>query len=90
MRVIAETIDWCYEGGTNPECMKMYAELAKVSVPVATRSVKDFYPESSLQLTEVKGLQKTLDEALQYKRITEKKTEKDAVGMIDIVYKPGK
>ena len=88
MKIVAEAIDWCYEGGTNPECMKMYAEIAKVSVPVATRSVKDFYPKEALQLGEIKGLQKTLDEALQYKRITEKKTEKDAAGMIDIVYKP--
>ncbi|MPZ56448.1 MAG: PhnD/SsuA/transferrin family substrate-binding protein [Rhizobiales bacterium] len=88
MKIVAETIDWCYEGGANPECMKMYAEIAKVPVPVATRTVKDFFPKSALQISEVKGLQKTLDEALQYKRITEKKTEKDAAGMIDIVYKP--
>jgi NitT/TauT family transport system substrate-binding protein len=88
MKIVSETIEWCYQGGTNPDCMKMYAEIAKVPVDVATRSVKDFYPKAALQLTEVKGLQKTLDEALQYKRISEKKTEKDAAGMIDIVYKP--
>jgi len=88
MKIVDETIDWCYKGGTNPECMKMYAEIAKVSEPVATRSVKDFYPKSALQIGEVRGLQKTLDEALQYKRVSEKKTEKDAAGMIDIVYKP--
>jgi NitT/TauT family transport system substrate-binding protein len=88
MKIVADTIDWCYQGGTNPECMKMYAEIAKVSDAVATRSVKDFYPKASLQIGEVRGLQKTLDEALQYKRVSEKKTEKDAAGMIDIVYKP--
>jgi NitT/TauT family transport system substrate-binding protein len=66
----------------------MYAEIAKVTPAVAKRSVEEFYPKSALQISEVRGLQKTLDEALQYKRITEKKTEKDAAGMIDIVYKP--
>ena len=88
MKIVDETIAWCYKGGTNPECMKMYAEIAKVSEAVATRSVKDFYPKEALQIGEIRGLQKTLDEALQYKRVSEKKTEKDAAGMIDIVYKP--
>ena len=88
MKVVVETIDWCYQGGTNPDCMKMYAEIAKVTPDVAKRSVADFYPKSALQVGEVRGLQKTLDEALQYKRITSKKTIEDAAGMIDIVYKP--
>lgn len=88
MKVLTETIDWAYKGDPNPEAMKMYAEIAKVSAAAATRTVKDFYPKSALQMEEIRGLQKTLDEALQYKRISGKKTEKDAAGMIDIVYKP--
>jgi NitT/TauT family transport system substrate-binding protein len=87
MKIVARSIDWAYSG--DPEVYKMYGEIAKVSPEVAKRSVEEFYPKSSLQLGEIRGLQKTLDEALQYKRITEKKTEKDAAGMIDIVYKPG-
>jgi len=87
MKIVAKSIDWAYSG--DPEVYKMYGEIAKVSPEVAKRSVEEFYPKSSLQLGEIRGLQKTLDEALQYKRITEKKTEKDAAGMIDIVYKPG-
>jgi len=87
MKIVARSIDWAYSG--NSEVYKMYGEIAKVSPEVAKRSVDDFYPKSALQLGEIRGLQKTLDEALEYKRITEKKTEKDAAGMIDIVYKPG-
>jgi len=87
MKIVAKSIDWAYSG--DPEVYKMYGEIAKVPPEVAKRSVEEFYPKSSLQLGEIRGLQKTLDEALQYKRITEKKTEKDAAGMIDIVYKPG-
>lgn len=85
IKVIHETIDWSY---SDPKAYEMYAEIAKVTPAVAKRSVEEFYPKSALQISEVRGLQKTLDEALQYKRITEKKTEKDAAGMIDIVYKP--
>ena len=85
IKVIHETIDWSYR---DPKAYEMYAEIAKVTPAVAKRSVEEFYPKSALQISEVRGLQKTLDEALQYKRITEKKMEKDAAGMIDMVYKP--
>lgn len=87
MKVIAETIDWSY---SDPKVYEYYAEIAKVSVPVAKRSVEEFFPKSALQVGEIKGLQKTLDEALQYKRLTSPKTVKEAQGMIDIVYKPAK
>jgi NitT/TauT family transport system substrate-binding protein len=87
MKVVAASIDWAYSG--KPEVYKMYGEIAKVSPEVAKKTVEDFYPKAALQLGKVEGLEKTLDEALQYKRITEKKTVKDAEGMIDIVYKPG-
>jgi NitT/TauT family transport system substrate-binding protein len=88
MKVIHETIEWSYSG--DPKVYEMYGEIAKVTPAVAKRSVDEFFPKSALQIGEVKGLQKTLDEALQYKRITEKKTEKDAAGLIDIVYTPKK
>jgi NitT/TauT family transport system substrate-binding protein len=85
MRIIAESIDWAY---SDPAAYVMYGEIAKVTPAVAKRSVEEFYPKSALQMGEIRGLQKTLDEALQHKMITEKKTEQDAAGMIDIVYKP--
>ncbi len=87
MKVVSQAIDWAYSG--DPEVYKMYGEIAKISPAVAKKTVDEFYPKSALQLTKIEGLQKTLDEALKYKRITEKKTVKDAEGMIDIVYKPG-
>jgi NitT/TauT family transport system substrate-binding protein len=87
MRALSKSIDWAY---SDPKVFTYYAEIAKVTPDVAKRAVADFYPKAMFQLTEIRGLQKTLDEALQYKRISEKKTEKDAAGMFDIVYKPGK
>jgi NitT/TauT family transport system substrate-binding protein len=87
MKIIADTIDWAY---SDPKAYEYYAEIAKVSVPGAKRSVEEFFPKSALQVGEIRGLQKTLDEALQYKRLTSPKTVKEAEGMIDIVYKPAK
>jgi NitT/TauT family transport system substrate-binding protein len=85
MKAIAEAIDWAY---SDPKAIEFYAKVAKVPVAVAKRSVDEFFPKAAFQLGTVHGLQKTLDEALEYKRISEKKTEKDAAGLIDIVYKP--
>jgi NitT/TauT family transport system substrate-binding protein len=85
MQAIAQAIDWAY---SDPKAMEFYAKVAKVSVPVAKKSVDDFFPKSAFNIGTIRGVQKTLDEALEYKRISEKKTEKDAAGLFDILYKP--
>ena len=84
MKALSESIDWAY---SDPKVYPDYAKIAKVTPAVAEKAIKDFYPKSMFQLGEIKRLQTTLDEALQYKRIKEKKTVKDAAGMIDILYK---
>ena len=85
VQVLSKSIDWAY---SNPKVYQYYAEIAKVTPEIAKKAVEDFYPKSMFQLGKIEGLQKTLDEALQYKRVSAKKTEKDAAGMIDILYKP--
>jgi NitT/TauT family transport system substrate-binding protein len=87
MKVYAKAIDWAY---SNPKVFQYYAEIAKTTPEVAKRSVDEFYPKAGLQIAEIRGLQKTLDEALQYKNLSEPKTVKDMAGLFDIVYKPGK
>jgi NitT/TauT family transport system substrate-binding protein len=87
MQVYGETIDWAY---SNPKSIDYFAEDAKVTRDVAQKSVDDFYPKSALQLTEIRGLQQTLDEALETKRLTERKTPADMAGLFDILYKQGK
>ena len=85
MQAIAQAIDWAY---SDPKAIEFYAKIAKVSVPVAKKSVDEFFPKSAFALGTIHGVQKTLDEAFEYKRISEKKTEKDAAELFDIVYKP--
>ena len=45
-------------------------EIAKVPRALAQRTRDEFYPKESLQLAEVKGLDLTLKQALEFKYIT--------------------
>jgi NitT/TauT family transport system substrate-binding protein len=88
MRAMSRAIDWAYTGDA---AIDAYAELAKVPRAFAQRTRDEFYPKASLQLTEVRGLDLTLKQALEYKYITAPLSVADVQkGLIDIVYKPEK
>jgi NitT/TauT family transport system substrate-binding protein len=88
MRAMSRAIDWAYTGDA---AIDAYAELAKVPRAFAQRTRDEFYPKASLQLTEVRGLELTLKQALEYKYITAPLSVEDVQkGLIDIVYKPEK
>ena len=85
MKGVWEAITWMY---SDPKAIEAYAAVAKVSLPVAQRTVKDFFPKSALQIGRIEGFQATLDQAYQYKRLPQPKTAKEMQGLIDILYKP--
>jgi NitT/TauT family transport system substrate-binding protein len=88
MRALSRAIDWAYSGDAGIDA---YAALAKVPRALAQRTRDEFYPKASLQLTEVRGLELTLKQALEYKYITSPLSPADVqAGLIDIVYSPGK
>jgi NitT/TauT family transport system substrate-binding protein len=87
MQVYAKSIDWAY---ANPKSIEYFAEFAKAPRDIAKQAVDEFFPKESLQIGEIKSLDMTLKDALQYKFITSAMTPKDVEGMIDIVYKPPK
>jgi NitT/TauT family transport system substrate-binding protein len=88
MRALSRAIDWAYAGDVGIDA---YAALAKVPRALAQRTRDEFYPKASLQLTEVRGLELTLKQALEYKYITSPLSAADVQkGLIDIVYSPGK
>ena len=88
MRALSRAIDWAYSGDA---AIDAYAALAKVPHALAQRTRDEFYPKASLQLTEVRGLELTLKQALEYKYITSPLSVADVqTGAIDIVYSPGK
>ena len=87
MQVYDKAIQWSY---ANPKAIDYFAETAKVPRDIARQAVAEFYPREALQTGEIKGLDLTLKDALQYKYISSPMTPKDVAGLIDIVYKPSR
>ena len=85
MQVIQKSIDWGY---SNPKAIEIFAQNMKVSRDVAKKAVDEFYPRSAMQIAEIRDLERSLKDALEYKFIQAPKTPKDIAGLFDIVYKP--
>jgi NitT/TauT family transport system substrate-binding protein len=88
IRAVSRAIDWAYTGDA---AIDAYAALAKVPRELAQRTRDEFYPKQSLQLSEVRGLELTLNQALEYKYISAPLSVADVQkGLIDILYTPAK
>src|SRR5262245_29572230 len=87
IRALRRAIDWAY---SDPGAIDNYAEIAKVPRALAQRTRDEFYPKESLQLAEVKGLDVTLKQALEFKYLTAPMSVADAQGLLDILYRPEK
>ncbi len=85
MQVIQKSIDWAYK---DPKAIEIFAKNMKVTTDVAKKAVDDFYPKSAMQLGEIRDLERSLKDALDYKFLPSPKTPKDMAGLFDIVYKP--
>jgi NitT/TauT family transport system substrate-binding protein len=88
MRALSRAIDWAYAGDA---AIDAYAAYAKVPRALAQRTRDEFYPKASLQLAEVRGLDLTLQQALEFKYInTPLSAAEVQQRLIEILYKPGK
>jgi NitT/TauT family transport system substrate-binding protein len=87
MQVYDRAIKWAY---ANPKSIDYFAESAKVPRDIAKQSVDEFFPQSALQIGEIRGLDMTLKDALQYKFITAAMTPKEVEPLLDILYKPAR
>jgi NitT/TauT family transport system substrate-binding protein len=85
MRVYVRAVDWAYQ---NPKAIDYFAEGARVPRAIAEKAVADFYPREALQIGEVRDLDRTLKDALDYKFIPAAKTAKEVEGLFDIIYRP--
>jgi NitT/TauT family transport system substrate-binding protein len=85
VKVLSRSIDWAY---SDPHAIDNYAEIAKVPRALAQQTRDDFFPKEALQLSEVKGLDVTLKQALEFKYITAPMSVAQAQGMLDILYRP--
>jgi NitT/TauT family transport system substrate-binding protein len=85
MQVYDRTIEWSY---ANPKAIDEFARAANVPRAIAKQAVEEFYPKAALQIGDIRGLELTLKDALQYKFIAAPATPADVAGLFDIVYKP--
>jgi NitT/TauT family transport system substrate-binding protein len=85
MQVIHKSIDWAY---SNPQAIEIFARNMKVTPEIAKQAVDGYYPKSAMQIGEIRDLERSLQDALDYKFISSPKTPQDVAGLFDIVYKP--
>ena len=85
VKALSRSIDWAY---SDPGAIDNYAEIAKVPRALAQQTRDQFFPKEALQLSEVKGLDVTLTQALEFKYITAPMSVADAQGLLDILYRP--
>jgi NitT/TauT family transport system substrate-binding protein len=85
IKALSRSIDRAY---SDPKAIDDYAEIAKVPRALAQRTRDEFFPKQSLQLSEVKGLDLTLKQALEFKYISAPMTLTQAQGMLDILAQP--
>ena len=85
MQVVQKSIDWGY---SNPQAIEIFAKNMKVTPDIAKKAVDEFYPKAAMQLGEIKDLERSLQDALDFKFIASPKKPQDIAGLIDIVYKP--
>jgi NitT/TauT family transport system substrate-binding protein len=80
MQAYRETIDYMYSN--NPQVIKDYAEFAKITPELAKRVRDDFFPKSLLQMTEIKGLDQMLKDAVELKYAPKELTKEQVADLI--------
>lgn len=80
MQAYAETIDYMYSD--NPQVMTDYAEFAQVTPAMAKRVRDDFFPKSLLQMTEIKGIDQMLIDAVELKYASTPLTKEQVADLV--------
>lgn len=73
MQAYRETIEYMYSD--NPQVLKDYAEFARITPDLAKRTRDEFFPKSLMQMTEIKGLDDMLKDAVTLKYAPQALTE---------------
>ncbi len=80
MQAYRETIDYMYSN--NPQLMTDYAEFAKITPALAKRVRDEFFPKSLMQMTEIKGLDAMLADAVELKYAPQKLTKEQVAELV--------
>lgn len=77
--------DWAFTG--DPRLIEWYAEGMHVAPDIAKEAVK-FYNKTSMQLADIRSLDRTLQDAYDFKRIPQPMKPADVKGLFDILWQP--
>lgn len=80
MQAYRETIDYMYSD--NPKVITDYAEFAKITPALAKRVRDEFFPKSLLQMSEIKGLDEMLKDAVELKYAPKELTKEQVKELI--------
>jgi NitT/TauT family transport system substrate-binding protein len=80
-----KTVDWMYR---DPAALLQYAEMSQAKLPEAKRVVEWMYPARSMRVGDVGGIEESIAQGLQFKRIAQRPTAEQLAAAIDIVWKP--
>jgi NitT/TauT family transport system substrate-binding protein len=86
MKAYAKSLDWAFSG--DPKVVQYYAEGLGVS-PDLAKSAMTFYDKGAENPFAIEGLDRTLQDAFDFKRIPHKMTAQDLNGLVDMVWRPG-
>jgi NitT/TauT family transport system substrate-binding protein len=82
MAAYRETIDYMYSN--NPQVITDYAEFAKTTPELAKRVRDEFFPRAILQMSEIKGLDRLLKDAVELKYAPKELTKQEVAELIQI------
>ena len=82
VKALGRAVDWAY---SSPDALSNYAAIARVPVDQAKMTRDDFYPKEALQLAEIKGIDVTLQQALDFKYVTKPMTKEDVAPLFDML-----
>jgi NitT/TauT family transport system substrate-binding protein len=80
MQAYAETIDYMYSD--DPKVMTDYAAFAGITPALAKRVRDEFFPKSLIQMTEIKGLDDLLNDAVELKYTSKPLTKEQVTELI--------
>lgn len=85
MRAYMNTVDWMYDN--KDEAIERFAEFNDIELEIA-KEAAEFYPKEALLSVPVKGLDKTIQEAMEHDALREPLSEEQIDELLDYVYDP--
>jgi NitT/TauT family transport system substrate-binding protein len=84
LMVYQKTADWMYR---DPRALEWFAEGTQSTLDEATRVRNNSYPEGHLNVEDITGVDITVKQSLDYKRIDRAPTPQELAGMFDTIWK---